>query len=125
MSWPYDSAAYAAPDEYRAFSAKNKTGRLRIRSLNAPFNAPGYNILLNVVSDEQGTHFLLVYTILTVMVRGRNLRRVIFAVENEMADFIQEFDATRWPQPEADAPLISSIEIRVIENNGKAHDAEY
>lgn len=107
------------PEPYLAFETKDKVLRLRIRSPHAPVHSPFYHILLNVVYDgEHGTHFMLVYTVMMVLVRGRNLQKVIFAVENGMADYIQEYDPDRWPKPtDATAPVIESIEIRVKEDN--------
>ena len=100
-------------EEYVAFGAKDNVSRLRIRSKAAPINSPGYNILLNVIYDQEGTHFILVFSMLMVLVRGRNLQKVIFAIENEQADFIQEFDSRRWQKPtEARAPVIDSVEIK-------------
>jgi len=104
-------------DEYVAFGTKDKVQRLRIRSTAAPVHAPGYNILLNVVYDgEQGTHFMLVYTVLMVLVRGQNLQKLVFAIENGHADYIQQFDPARWQKPtEADATIIDSIEVKVTD----------
>jgi len=115
----------AEPEQYMAFGSKDRVHRLRIRSLAAPVNAPGYNILLNVIYDGQhGTHFLLVYSVLMVRVQGRNLQKVIYAIENEKADFIQEFDPERWPQPaDAIAPFIESIEIKVVESSAANTEA--
>ena len=109
-------------EEYAAFAAKDRVKRLRIRSVNQPTHAPGYHLLQNLVYDEQGTHVVLVYSILKVLVRGRSLRRMIFAIENDMANFIQEFDAGRWPQPGADVPFISSIEVKEHEHSAKPDD---
>ena len=109
-------------DEYVAFGTKDKVNRLRIRSVMAPVNAPGYHILLNVVYDgEYGTNFVLLYTVLMVLVRGKNLQKVIFAIENGMADFIQEFDPDKWQKPtDANAAIIESIEIKIIEGGSSA-----
>ena len=50
-------------DEYAAFGTKDKVHRLRIRSGPTLVHSPGYNLLLDVVSDGQyGTNFVLVYT---------------------------------------------------------------
>ena len=113
-------------DEYVAFGTKDKVSRLRIRSAGDLTNAPGYNVLLNVVYDgRQGTHFMLVYTVLMVLVRGRNLQRLVFAIENGMADYIQEFDAARWQKPaDASAPFIESIEVKVVEKGSEASEVE-
>jgi hypothetical protein len=104
-------------DEYVAFGTKDKVNRLRIRSVMAPVNSPGYHILLNVVYDgEYGTNFVLLYTVLMVLVRGKNLQKVVFAIENGQADFIQEFDPDKWQKPtDANAAIIESIEIKIIE----------
>ncbi len=103
----------AEPEGYIAFAAKDNVQRLRIRSRSEPVNSPGYNLLLNVIYDEAGTHIIIVYTVLMVLVRGRNLQKVIFAIENNMADFIQEFDSQRWQKPpDSTAPIIDAIEIR-------------
>jgi hypothetical protein len=110
-------------EEYTAFGTKDKVFRLRIRSAAAPVNSPGYNILLNVIYDgDHWTHFMLVYTVLAVLVRGKNLKNAVFAIENGMADFIQEFDPERWEKPkDANAALIESIEIKVIESGSSAN----
>ena len=104
-------------NEYVAFGVRDKVQRLRIRSLTAPVKSPGYNILLNVIYDgEQGTHFMLVYTVLMVLVRGKNLQKLIFAIENGHADYIQQFDPARWQKPTAaDATVIDSIEVKLTD----------
>ncbi len=104
-------------DEYQAFDTKDKIRRLRILNATPMTNALGYNLLLNVVSDgSQGTHFILVFTILQVLVQGKNLQKMIFAIENHMADYIQEFDPERWQKPkDPSAPIIESIEIKVAD----------
>jgi hypothetical protein len=121
-----EMAPPTGPEEYAAFGTKDHVQRLRIRSAAAPINSPGYNILLNVVSDAQGTNFILVYTILMVLVRGRNLEKVVFAIENGMADFIQEFDAAKWQKPkDATAAFIESIEVKVIEGGSPVKDTRH
>ena len=112
-------------DEYVAFGTKDKVNRLRIRSVMAPVNSPGYHILLNVVYDgEFGTNFVLLFTVLMVLVRGKNLQKVVFAIENGQADFIQEYDPDKWQKPtDANAAIIESIEIKIIEG-GSSTPAE-
>jgi len=113
--------------EYAAFGTKDKVLRLRIRGASALTHSPGYNLLLDVVYDgDHGTHFVLVYTVLMVRVEGKNLQKLVFAIENGMADFIQEFDADRWAKPaDAQAPLIQSIEVKVTERNSPADDLKH
>ena len=115
------------PDEYIAFGTKDKVQRLRIRSAMAPVNSPGYNILLNVVYDgAHGTNFVLVYSVLLVMVRGKNLQKVVFAIENGQADYIQEYDPEKWPKPtDASAAIIESIEIKIVESGSSARDTQH
>jgi hypothetical protein len=51
-------------------------------------------------------------------VRGRNLQALIFALENGMVDYIQEFDPDRWTKPDESAAFIESIEVVVQESAG-------
>jgi len=113
--------------EYVAFGTKDKVHRLRIRSAMAPVHSPGYNILLDVVYDgEYGTNFVLLYTVLMVLVRGKNLQKMVFAIENGMAEFIQEFDPDKWQKPtDATAAIIDSIEIKVIEGGSTTAETKH
>ena len=122
-SKPVGRAVQTDSNEYVAFGTKDKVHRLRIRSFAAPVNSPAYPILLNVVYDGEGTHFMLVYTVLMVLVKGSNLQKLIFAIENGMADYIQEFDPARWQKPaDAGATIIDSIEVKVTDK-GSAETA--
>jgi hypothetical protein len=106
-------------DEYAAFGTKDKVQRLRIRRNTPLVHSPGYNLLLDIVSDgRDGTNFILVYNVLLVMVQGKNLQKMVFAIESGMADFIQEFDPKRWQKPEDDtAAFIESIEIKITDGS--------
>ena len=76
-------------DEYIAFDAKDKVDRLKIRRANDPTRSPGYAYLLDIVYDGPfGTNFVLVYTFLMVLVRGRNLQGLTSALEMGTVDFI-------------------------------------
>ena len=113
-------------DEYVAFGGKDKVARLRIRRAMAPTRSPGYAYLMDVVYDGgYGTNFVLVYTFLMVLVRGKNLQSLIYALENGMADYIQEFDPDRWAKPtDPNAAFIESIEIVVQESASSVSGAE-
>jgi hypothetical protein len=112
------------PEKYLAFETKDKVYRLRIRGADDSIYAPGYNILLNLLYDKQGTHFILTYSVMMVLVRGKNLQKVVFAIENGMADYIQEFDPDQWQKPtDANAAIIESMEIKIIEG-GSSTSAE-
>ena len=94
------AAAEATPpkggDEYVAFEAKDKVDRLTIIRANDPSRSPAYPYLLDVAYDGHiGTNFVLVYTFMMVLVRGKNLQPVINALKMGTASFIQEFDASR------------------------------
>lgn len=113
-------------DEYVAFDAKDKVDRLKIRRANDPTRSPGYAYLLDIVYDgPYGTNFVLVFTFLMVLVRGRNLQNVVSALEMGTADFIQEFDPDRWQAPKDDkTPFIESIEVIVQESGPSIADSE-
>ena len=113
-------------DEYLAFAAKDKVSRLRIRRAMAPTRSPGYAYLLDVVYDGSfGTNFVLVFTFLMVLVRGKNLQTLVFALENGNVDFIQEFDSDRWGKPKDEtAAFIESIEVVVQESASSVSGAE-
>jgi len=114
------------PDEYLAFAAKDKVTRLRIRRAMAPTRSPGYPYLLDVVYDgSYGTNFVLVFTFLMVLVRGKNLQQLVFALESGNVDFIQEFDPDRWGKPKDEtAAFIESIEVVVQESASSVSGAE-
>ncbi len=120
-----DSTPPKGTDEYVAFDAKDKVDRLKIRRANDPTRSPGYAYLLDIVYDGPfGTNFVLVYTFLMVLVKGRNLQNVITALEMGTADFIQEFDADRWQVPaDTKAPFIESIEVVVQEGGSTQQGA--
>ena len=91
-----------------------------------PTRTPGHAYLLDVVYDgKYGTNFVLVYTFLMVLVRGKNLQPVVMALESGTADFIQEFDADVWQKPTDEAaPIITSIEVVVKEGADAVAEAE-
>jgi hypothetical protein len=114
------------PEGYVAFDAKDKVDRLKIRRANDPTRSPGYAYLLDVVYDgSYGTNFVLVYTFLMVLVKGRNLQNLIMALEMGTADFIQEFDPERWQKPtDEKAAFIESIEVVVQETGPSVSKSE-
>ena len=121
-----ETTAARDADEYAAFEAKDRVERLKIRRANDPTRSPGYAYLLDVVYDgSYGTNFVLVYTFLMVLVRGRNLQPVILALEMGTAEFIQEFDADRWQEPkDGKLPFIESIEVVVQDSAPSISESE-
>jgi hypothetical protein len=105
------------PDEYAAFATKDRVERLKIKCANQPTRAPGYDNLLEIVYDGRiGTNFVLSFSWLMVLVRGKNLQPVIMALLAGTADYIQEFDPEIWERPsDAKKPIIESIEVVVHE----------
>jgi hypothetical protein len=114
---PVSFAAPDGPDEYAAFSTKDRVERLKIKCANQPTRAPGYENLLEIVYDGRiGTNFVLSFSWLMVLVRGKNLQPVIMALLAGTADYIQEFDPEIWERPsDAKKPIIESIEVVVHE----------
>jgi hypothetical protein len=112
---------------YIAFGTKDRVVRLRVRPAMAPVQSPGYNILLNVSYDgDIGTNFVLMYTVMDVLVRGKNLQKMIYAIENGMADFIQEFDSDRWEMPsDPTAAIIDSIEVRFTGGGSSSRETQH
>jgi hypothetical protein len=117
---PAETPPPKAPLEYMAFDAKDNVDRLSIRQANTQSRTPGYAYLLDITHDGPfGTNFVLYYSfMLVVMVEGKNLQPVIMALQMGTAEFIQEYDADRWPMPkDSKAPFIESIKI-VVEQGG-------
>lgn len=112
FSAPFES------NEYAAFGAKDRVERLKMKRAKHPTHAPGYAYLLDIIYDgNDGTDFVLVFTILGVKVTGRNLQPVIMALLAGTADFIQEFDRAKWKKPmDEKSPFIESFEIVVQDN---------
>jgi len=110
------SSPLVVPEGYVAFDAKDKVDRLSIRQANLQSRTPAYGYLLDITHDgPYGTNFVLYFSfMMVVLVEGRNLQPIIKAVQMGTAEFIQEYDADRWPKPEDEkAPFIESITVMV------------
>ena len=108
------------PEGYAAFDAKDKVDRLSIRHANQESRTPAYGYLLDITHDgPYGCNFVLYFSFkMVVLVEGRNLQPVIKAVQMGTAEFIQEYDADRWPKPtDEKTPFIESITI-FVEQDG-------
>lgn len=113
-------------DGYVAFGTKDKVRRLRVCRPTIVFS-PAYNLLLNVISDGKfGTSCILVFSVMMVMVKGKNLQKLVYAIENAHADFIQEFDPAQWQKPStADAVVIESIEVSIKDADINLDDVKH
>jgi hypothetical protein len=120
------STGQAGPEGYLAFGAKDKVQRLQIRRAGDMARAPGYAHLWDITYDAAfGSSFTLIYTFMFVLVRGKNLQRVVTAIELGTADFIQEFDPERWPAPsDPNAPVIEHIEVAMAGGAATLSDVE-
>jgi hypothetical protein len=115
-----------AREEYVAFAAKDKTLFLDIRLAKPPFQSPRNTLLVNVAHDgPSGTNFLVTYTTMSILVQGRNLQEIVYAIQNLQAAYIQEFDPDRWLKPENNkAPFIESIEVHFHGDTTGANKSE-
>jgi hypothetical protein len=116
---PPSAGTQKGPEEYVAFAGKDKPLYLEIRRAMAPTRSPRNTLLLDVSFDGPfGTNFVLSYTFMVVLVRGKNLQEMIFAIQNNMAAYIQEFDPDRWGTPKNEkAAFIESIEVHMVGGN--------
>ena len=111
-------------DAYAAFGTKDKVFRLRIRRAMAPTRSPRYLYLQDMAYDGGfGTNFVLCFEFMLVIVRGKNLQGVISALENDTADFIQEYHPDLWDKPADGEPIIESIEVVIQGADSSASDA--
>jgi hypothetical protein len=114
----------AAKEAYVAFSAKDRVERLRIRRAMAPTRSPRYLYLQDMAYDGGfGTNFVLCFEFMLVIVRGKNLQGMISALENDTADFIQEYHPDLWDKPADGEPIIESIEVVLQGIDSSASDA--
>ena len=103
---------YVDPREYKAFELRDNAARLEIRRATQPSRFPAYSYLLDISYDRfHQSAFALVYTFMVVTVNGRNLEKVVHAINFGDCDAITEFDPKRHEKPAKGEPLIESIDI--------------
>lgn len=109
----------SAPDPqdklYKAHGPKVRPFHLKICRPGKGKESPSYHDLLHVRSNDAETHFEVIFRHLIIRVSGKNLGEVINAIENHVCDFIQEYHASLWPQPETGKAIIKKIEIPLEE----------
>lgn len=100
--------------DYVAFEAKDRAERLIIHRVKDPARSPYYQGLLDITYDDSyWENFVLMYGFVIVMVRGKNLRPLIAALQMHTAKEIWEFDPRKWKRPtDPQATIIESIEIQ-------------
>lgn len=106
---------------YIAFQSKEQAKRLRFRSAARATRSPSYSYLLDVIYDgDFGTEIVLLYTFLSVILKGRNLQELAAGLEEGTIDYVQEFDPERWELPvDQSVAVIESIEV-VVKNGAVA-----
>ena len=110
---PPDAEAAKDPRAYQAFETEQHPQVLDIRCAKGPCHSPSYGPLLNIIYD--GRHwgsFVLIFSFMTVTVRGRHLAPVIHALRARHCASITEFDRRAFDAPAHDAPVIEAIAIQ-------------
>jgi hypothetical protein len=110
---------------YLAFHAKDRVASLEIRRSNIIDVAP-YSSQALTRYDRKGTNFAIAFSLIIVLVRGKNLYQVFAALKEGTAEFIEEFDSARWPDHQHDpkAPFIESINVTATLDGPKLGDSE-
>jgi hypothetical protein len=113
------------PEAYEAFKAVNRRQlRVHIRPVGRAGERMTYGYL-HRIADDGGLYeqIALIFSFAVVILRGRNLYPVAEAVMEERCEWVQQYDAARWPMPAADKPLVESIDIHVArEQMASGHD---
>ncbi len=108
---PAGSPVASASAVYRAFDSKERPARLRMLRANVT-RAPAYRYLVDIITDgKSGAEIFLIYELLVVVIKGRNLQTLAKAIEDGTAECIEEFDAARWARPDDKAVIIESLEF--------------
>lgn len=116
----HPNPATSAPAPYEAFDPKDaKWFCLDLRLANGDIASPTYHFLLSVDSDGAGTQIILLFSFSLVKIYGKNLQKVGNALRARKTGFLQEYSQAIFAPPDADAPVISRIEIAVKEVGGK------
>lgn len=102
---------------YQAFKkADTRQHRLKLRPSLRAWQRVNYDYLQRIVEDGIfGTQIGLVFSFSVVIIKGRNLLPIADAIDAQLCEYVQQFDAERWEMPPADdkAPFVESMEIHV------------
>ncbi len=112
--------------EYAAFKAVDRRQiRLKVRPSSGPWERVTYSYLLHMPEDEQGTYLALIFTFMTVVVKGRNLQELAEAIGDERCEFIQAYDPKKWKKPkDTSAAFIETIEVETPAGVKETEDTE-
>ena len=84
---------------------------------NGAFFTLDYASRLQINGTLSGSHdtFTLIFSTAKIVVRGRQLERVLYRLEQKQTDIVREFDPTRYDYPPKDEAMISSLVVTLPE----------
>lgn len=108
------ASAPSSQVEKRPYEAYDKSGKpcpyTEIRCLSQASQAPQSRLLMAVVfSSDYEEAFTLIYNFMAVEVRGKNLREIRRAMQNNRCEFIQEYHDNAFQKPHKGTPIVQSI----------------
>ena len=123
---PPPESATGDSDE-RSYSACNSAQKgtfsaVRFVLKNGAFFTLDYSTRLQINGTLNGSHdaFTLIFSTAKIVVRGRQLERVLYRLEQKQTDLVREFDETRYDYPPKNEPMISSLGVSLPEARGKS-----
>ena len=111
------------PRAYEAFHPLDRQQlRVRFCPRDQPWEWLPYAGLQRIVTEaDLGTRVALIWPFAVVIVYGRNLQALDYALANESLDFVRAFDPERYdPSTDPNAPFIEKIEILVHDGPERA-----
>jgi hypothetical protein len=102
------------------YTAFNRLSRaqysLKARPKDSIWTRLNYSSLLRIEEDQfYGKSIALYFTFAVVLIRGRNLQTIADAIDVHQCEYVQEFDAERWPEPSDEkAPVITELMVEMI-----------
>ncbi|MBA2391226.1 MAG: hypothetical protein H0V70_00595 [Ktedonobacteraceae bacterium] len=98
---------------YEAFvTASKPVPYMEILCVIQPSQSPQSRFLMAAVfSADVDEVFMVIYSYMTVEIKGQNLREVRRAIQNGRCEFIQEFHENEFVKPSKGEPIIESIKF--------------
>lgn len=96
---------------YEAFKAGGKQDRLDIRRVLGDSGMPKYAFLVDIrYPRDYEDELVLKYTLYTVKITGKNLKKVRLAIADSMCEWIEAFHPNEHVRPtDPTAPLITGV----------------
>ena len=108
---PPPAAPAAATEAYTPWGREHvDTTDIEIRCKNGEW-AQMREPFITAVEGVSDTLLTLKATSGAITLEGRNLGELRRLIRHRKVDFIQEFDASRWPAPTGDMPLVERVTI--------------